>query len=494
MPLDEYKAKRDFRKTPEPKGGPGAGPGRPIFVVQEHHATHLHYDFRLESDGVLKSWSVPKGPSLDPAVKRLAVQVEDHPLAYAGFEGTIPAGQYGAGTVAIWDRGTYENLTPGKTVAEALAAGKLEFALHGQKLRGKFTLVRMRRESRGKPQWLLIKSKDEFASRSADNRDAPSRRQAPRRTRPTAPSRAVRQTPAPKEGVELTHPERVLFPEAGLTKGDVFAYYQRVADRLIPFLRDRPITIERLPEGLAGARPPHFWQKDTPDYYPDWIARVELVNERGRPVRYALVNDTPTLLYLVNQGGLTFHVWASRVADLDRPDFVLFDLDPGQAPFEAVVAIAKALQHRLAAEGREAYLKTSGKTGLHVLVPWTGSGGYDEARAWALERARHIVAELPDRATVEHRKAKRGQRVYIDVLQNARGHHAVPPYVLRAIPRATVSTPLRWSELDAALNPAEFTTTRVLRRLGRLAHDPFEGLLASWQDDTQAKATPRLEL
>jgi DNA ligase D-like protein (predicted 3'-phosphoesterase) len=146
--LEEYKAKRNFRQTPEP--GPRADKGhrRPIFVIQEHHASHLHYDFRLEADGVLKSWAVPKQPSLSPAEKRLAVRVEDHPLGYATFEGTIPEGQYGAGDVRVWDHGTYTNLLADKvqprTVAEGIDAGRLELALHGDKLRGRYALVRMK--------------------------------------------------------------------------------------------------------------------------------------------------------------------------------------------------------------------------------------------------------------------------------------------------------------------------------------------------------------
>ena len=155
MALKEYRAKRDFRKTPEPAAEPGKGHRRPIFVVQEHHASRLHYDFRLEADGVLKSWAVPKEPSSDPAQKRLAVHVEDHPLPYAKFEGTIPQGEYGAGTVRIWDQGTYENLLAEKpepqTVSEGIEAGRLEFVLHGQKLQGKFALIRMKgRGGRGK--------------------------------------------------------------------------------------------------------------------------------------------------------------------------------------------------------------------------------------------------------------------------------------------------------------------------------------------------------
>lgn len=471
MPLDEYRAKRDFARTAEPSGAAGVMPHRlPIFVVQEHHASTLHYDFRLEADGVLKSWSVPKGPSLDPAVKRLAVQVEDHPLAYASFEGTIPAGQYGAGVVHIWDHGTYQPLVGDP--AAALAAGRLDFAMHGERLKGKFTLVRMAGRGKGKPQWLLMKKRDEFAVAGPAEKPRPA---AARTTKPPATAKP-RRTAKPPAGVELTHPARVVFPEAGLTKADVFAFYDAVADRLLPFLKDRPVTLERLPGGLAAGAP-HFWQKDTPAHYPDWIPRVELDTEAGKTVRYALVNDRATLLYLVNQGTLTFHVWASRVGDLDRPDFVLFDLDPGPAPFADVVAVAKAVRAELAADGIDCVVKTSGKTGLHVLTPWTRGGGFDDARAWALEVAERVAERLPDTATTDIRKAKRGGRVYVDVLQNARGHHAVPPYVVRAVPAATVSTPLDWREVTDRLDPAAFTTKAVRARLARKKTDPLAGLL-----------------
>ena len=199
MPLDEYNAKRDFTKTREPSGAKGKKHKRPIFVVQEHHASVHHFDFRLEADGVLKSWSVPKGPSLDPSVKRLAVQVEDHPIAYAAFEGTIPEGQYGGGTVAIWDHGTYESLmgekAEPKTAAEAIDDGRLEFVMHGERLKGKFSLIRMKARGKGKPQWLLMKSKDEFAE-AGERRGA---RNPPRsRRRPGRPPRPARSRRRPR--------------------------------------------------------------------------------------------------------------------------------------------------------------------------------------------------------------------------------------------------------------------------------------------------------
>ncbi len=171
MALTAYRDKRNFEKTPEPPPTPALKAKRkrqrPIFVMQEHHVSRLHYDFRLEAEGVLKSWAVPKAPSMAPAQKRLAVHVEDHPLAYATFEGTIPEGQYGAGTVAIWDQGTYDNILADRpvpqTVTEGIAAGKLEFALHGTKLQGQFALIRMRGPGRGKEHWLLIKMQDAYA-------------------------------------------------------------------------------------------------------------------------------------------------------------------------------------------------------------------------------------------------------------------------------------------------------------------------------------------
>jgi bifunctional non-homologous end joining protein LigD len=170
--LAEYRRKRDFSRTAEPKGGRARAAKKPAFVIQKHAASHLHYDLRLELDGVMRSWAVPKGPSLDPAVKRLAMEVEDHPIEYNAFEGTIPKGEYGGGTVMLWDRGTYSyagtDPDPEEGLRRGYEKGDFKFVLNGKRLKGSWALVRMRRDRPGKPQWLLIKHRDEHAVRGSD--------------------------------------------------------------------------------------------------------------------------------------------------------------------------------------------------------------------------------------------------------------------------------------------------------------------------------------
>jgi len=170
--LTEYRRKRDFTRTAEPEGGGSRRAPKLVFVIQKHAASHLHYDLRLELDGVMKSWAVPKGPSLDPAVKRLAMEVEDHPIEYNSFEGTIPKGEYGGGTVMLWDRGTYTyggaNPDPEAGLRLGHEKGDFKFVLSGKRLEGSWALVRMGRDRPGKPQWLLIKHKDQYAATGSD--------------------------------------------------------------------------------------------------------------------------------------------------------------------------------------------------------------------------------------------------------------------------------------------------------------------------------------
>src|SRR5437762_3316985 len=325
--------------------------------------------------------------------------------------------------------------------------------------------------------------KDEFAKADESNHSLPHGRSSKdstfraRRIKRTLNDKSQRGDSAPpREFKDFTNLQKVMFPEEGITKADVLEFYWRIADHLLPYLRDRPATLERLPDGIGNSKP-HFWQKNTPLSYPDWIERVSLPSGTGKKVAYVLVNNLPTLLYLVNQGTLTFHVWFSRVQALERPDFVLFDLDPGEATFADAVAVAKELFRILEKKNVKAFLKTSGKTGLHVLTPWNRPGGHDDARNWALELAHEVVNAIGDQATVERSKAKRGRRVYVDVMQNAQGRHAVPPYVLRPVPGATVSMPLEWEELTAKLTPSQFNLRNIFTRLAKRKQDPMAELV-----------------
>ena len=292
-------------------------------------------------------------------------------------------------------------------------------------------------------------------------------------------TRTARKSSKSSDDVQFTNLDRVVFPATGYTKGDVLEYYAAVADKLLPHLRDRPVTLERLPEGVTEEGP-RFWQKNTPSYYPTFIPRVNFPTDEGKPVHYALVNDLRSLLWLANQNVLTFHTWLSRAKSPDKPDFVLFDIDPHQSTFANAVTVAKALHEVLDDEGVENFLKTSGKSGLHVLVPWPAlpkqRATYEASRGWAIEIADRVAASLPKIATTERSIAKRGQRVYVDAMQNGRGKHAVPPYVLRPTPEGTVSMPLAWKELTPKLSPKQFDLKTAIKRFGKMKADPLASL------------------
>lgn len=303
-----------------------------------------------------------------------------------------------------------------------------------------------------------------------------------RALRAVAPSRSpsASSADAADHGLKFSSLERVVFPATGYTKGDVLAYYAAVAEFLLPHLRDRPATLERFPEGV-GEKAPRFWQKNTPPYYPPFIPRANFPTDDGKPVAYSIVNDLRTLLYLANQNVLTIHTWLSRASADDLPDFVLFDIDPHQSTWANAVAVAQTLHEILDAARVESFIKTSGKSGLHVLVPWPLKGhentGYDESRTWAIRIADAVAERLPKIATTERRIEKRGSRVYVDAMQNGRGKHVVPPYVLRPTPTGTVSMPIAWKELTPKLSPKQFDLKTAVSRIRKWTGDPMAALV-----------------
>ena len=667
-PLDEYRRKRDFSKTPEPPGQ-GLRPSFGSFVVHRHEARRLHYDLRLEIGGVLKSWAIPKGFSYVTEDKRLAVRTEDHPLEYLEFHGVIPKGEYGAGTMTIWDRGEFA-LTGDASSSDPTESGKVEIILRGTRLRGEWHLVQTKS---GGNEWLIFKSSDLYARArdelntpydfsaakpagfprqrkfmvacetqkafsdpqwsyelcfaghrllgvknkrvvkliddqgvdwslrcpavgraigqvraeaflldgvlvALDENERPSkealaqvleghrvqslayyafdllyceefdlrqlpfveRKRALRWIMPkasqvmfvdhvaqegeklfevarrgglpgivakrnqsvyqTGPSEHWREIAVTADGevggkplqqallssrsktrrarTPLRNLQKVFWPAEGYTKGDLLSYYESVAEILLPYLRDRPLHLNRFPNGIEGKS---FYQKSIPDL-PDWIETKAVTSERkGETTHYVVCNDRDTLLYLVNLASIDLHPWLSRRDSMESPDWAVLDLDPKKAPFSAVVRIAKFIGKTLRGIGLRPLLKTSGASGLHIFIPLDPGYSYDHSRMFCEAIARAVVREMPEIATVDRVIESRDRKVYVDFLQNRRGQTIVPPYCVRPVPGATVSTPLDWDELDGELSPQMFNIKSMPERLARVG-DLFQPALSDPQD------------
>ena len=802
-PLDEYRRKRDPERTPEAFGGriPST---EGLFVVQQHAARAMHYDLRLEMGGVLKSWAVPKGPSVRSHEKRLAVHVEDHPVEYAGFEGVIPRDNYGAGAVILWDQGRYR-LLHAEDPLQQLEQGTLEIEFQGYKLRGVWMLVRMggggkewllfsKNDRKGEPEpveafpgsilsGLTVSERGDPGSRTAALDKALKRLKAPaaggsrrkpspmlaspggdpfsdpdwifeikydgirvfarrhgdavtllgrkgdditrrypeivhalgktapaeflidgeivamdeagrpsfqrlqqrmhltdrfdiERTAPTVPVRGfffdcleaggrdlralpltrrkeclalflprrgvveycehvpergqafhhaawenhlegvigkragsryvagrtrdwlkfkcrrhqefviggytrpggsrsffgalhlglyrdgelvyvckvgtgfdqevlgavherlvsiareespfaegtpagaghrwveprmvcdveftewtddgglrhpsflgLRDDKAPEEcqreeaaetsapasrteppGFAVTNPDKVFWPDDGYTKSDLLDYYEAVAPLLLPYLRDRPLVLTRFPDGIHGKS---FFQKDAPDYVPDWVATRRIYSrDADRDIDYFIVNDAESLRYVANLGTIALHIWASRLDTLERPDWLVLDLDPKRAPFAHVVRVARTLKGILAELNVTAHVKTSGATGLHILVPMGRRYLYEQCRAFARLLALAAEQRASDIATVARPLHAREGKVYIDFGQNGYGRTIAAPFSVRPLPGAPVSCPLRWSEVTKRLDPSRYTLKTAVGRFEKIA-DPM---------------------
>ncbi|MGC3967737.1 MAG: DNA ligase D [Pirellulales bacterium] len=850
MSLTEYRRKRNFRKTAEPRGTRGSKHEQRVFVVQKHAASHLHYDFRIEVDGVLKSWAVPKGPSLDPKIRALAVEVEDHPLDYGDFEGIIPAGEYGGGTVMLWDRGTWEPADGNKSSgAMELRSGRLNFVLRGDKLRGEWTLVRMKTE-RGRAQWLLMKrsdddaragdgyriqirrprsattvrtleeirlaadrtwnKQDEVRKESAEPQQTKTAKQKPRSrslpkgatkrkpprsfspqlatladeppdgddwlheikfdgyrilafcdgrrvrlltrngndwtkkfprlaaavaaldfsgvldgelvavdergvsrfqklqnairdgrqrellyyafdlpyfhgydlrgaslverkacleqllsTNPegadgtirfsdhvvgdgvkmlagacrrglegivskrsassyehhrsgawlkikchgrqelivagyTAPQRtrtgfgalllgyfderrqlryagkvgtgfneqmlrdlkrrldklhtpecpfaerpldarrgrvtwvepklvaeieftewtddgalrhpsfqglrddkeagevmrerratktsakprlrkaqrkpskeaAIKRPSGDSEvgGVRISHADRVLYPDAGLTKLDVARYYEAVADWILPYVADRPLTIVRCPAGQSGEC---FFQKNWNGTLPPQVGKVDVPTDDGKQ-QYVAIHDLAGLIALVQIGVLELHPWGSQSDKLDRPDQIIFDLDPGPGvSWNDVRKGATQVRDLLAKLKLQSFLRTSGGKGLHVVVPLARRNDWNEVKTFAHNISLGLERHMPERFVSTMSKDRRRGKIFLDYLRNQRGATSVAPYSTRNRPGAPVAMPVAWEELGRLKGPAQFTVENALKRLARRKDDPW---------------------
>jgi bifunctional non-homologous end joining protein LigD len=269
--------------------------------------------------------------------------------------------------------------------------------------------------------------------------------------------------------IEISRPEKVLFPEDGITKGDLIEYYARIAPWMLPHLRDRPLTLERYPNGITTKR---FFQKEVSSYFPKWI-RTVTVEKVGGTVTHVVCNDTATLVYLANQACVTPHIFLSRADKVDVPDQLVFDLDPQGDDFEVVKSTALDFKQLLDELELPAFLKTTGSRGLHVVVPLKRRENYEAVRAFGRDLAGIIVSREPGTRTMETLKANRGNRVFIDTNRNGYAQLVAPAFAVRAKKSAPVSVPLAWSELKKkGLRSNSFTIRNIFARLDQV-EDPW---------------------
>jgi bifunctional non-homologous end joining protein LigD len=273
--------------------------------------------------------------------------------------------------------------------------------------------------------------------------------------------------------VEVSRADKVFFPGDDITKGDLVDYYVAVAAAMIPHLLDRPLVLERYPDGIEGGS---FFQKNASDYFPDWLRTAAVPRRRGGEVEHVICcDDAATVAYLANQGTVTFHVWPARIDDLEHPDLVVFDLDPpDEIRVDDLRDAARALRDVLDEVGLTPFVQTSGSRGYHDVAPLDRSADFDLARSVARAVAEHLAEQDPDRLTTAVRKADRGGRIFVDTGRNAYAQHAVAPYSVRPLPGAPVATPIDWDELGR-VEPRSYTVTNVLRRLSQ-KDDPWSGL------------------
>jgi bifunctional non-homologous end joining protein LigD len=498
--LASYQAKRDFGRTPEPAGGsrapgPSAAAAARRFVVQRHRARRLHYDLRLEIDGVLVSWAVPAGPTLDPKAKRLAVRTEDHPMEYQDFEGVIPAREYGGGDVIVWDAGTWEPYKTGDPAAE-LAAGTLHAELRGRKLAGQFVLVRTSRDG-DQDQWLLRHKDDEHAVQGWSAEDHPES------VRTGRTNDQVRDGSWPEPDMvaldalgdsgiwhaygrelRLTNLDKELFPgragEPPVTKRELISYAARIGPVVLPYLTGRPLHMHRFP---GGAAEPGFWHKQLPGHAPDWVPRWR--NPDAKPDRsdtYLVVDEPAALIWAANFGALEWHAWTAKAANPSEPSYALIDIDPGPATsWDEVLTLARLHRTALDHLGVRGYPKVTGRRGIQVWIPVSPGLSYADTRGWVEQLSKAIGAVTPHLVSWKWDVSGRGGLARLDYTQNTSHKTLVAPYSPRAEPGAPVSAPIAWDELDdPGLRPDGFTIRTMLDRIGERG-DLFRGVLEGGQ-------------
>lgn len=453
MGLTKYNKKRNFDKTSEPKGKSVKSNKKLRFVVQHHLARKDHFDLRLEYNGVLLSWAVPKGPSYNLKDRRLAIHVEDHPIEYRNFEGTIPKGEYGGGTVMLFDEGYYKPLNNFKT---GLKEGSLKFNLNGKRLKGMWTLIRYKEDN-----WLLIKEKDEYLeftdihSIKTSVRTGRTMNEIERNVK-----KIEKNSKDIVEGVEISSPDKLLYKKSNITKMDVINYYKKISKRMLPYLEKRIISAVRCPNGIDKES---FFKKHL-EKETEGLVKIDLKNNKTKDDDYFYITNIKGLINEVQMNSIEFHTWGSKVSKLDKPDIMVFDLDPDETlTLKKLRDGVRDLKGILDELKLKSFLKTSGGKGYHIVVPILNMN-WEEFRDFAKNIAVLMETKWPEKYTSNIRKDKRDGKIFIDWVRNTKGATSIAPYSLRARPNAPISCPISWMELDK-IKPDGITLKNIYKRL-----------------------------
>ena len=450
--LSAYNNKRNFNKTKEPMGKRSKKAKKLRFCIQHHIARKDHYYLRLEWNGVLISWAVPKGPSYNDKDKRLAIMVEDHPIDYRNFEGTIPKGEYGGGTVMLWDKGYWK---PIKGYKPNFKEGPIKFILKGSRLKGMWTLVKLKKDDTS---WLLIKDKDEYNLYDDINEFNTS----------IKTNRTMDEIKDNIKHIEITNPDKIIYKKPKVTKMDIVNYYKAGSKRMLPLIENRLISTIRYPSGSKGSS---FFKKHFENLH-KFLGLKRIKSKKEHQNDYYYIKDINGLISEVQMNSYEFHVWGCLASDLSHADMLVFDLDPDELlSLKRLREGVKDLKSILDEYELLSFLKTSGGKGYHVVVPLNAKVTWKTARLIAKNIAELMEARWPNKYTSNMKKSKRKGKIFIDWVRNTKGATSVAPYSLRIRKKLTVSMPISWNELDK-IKPDEITIEEAIKRLKR--KDPWQ--------------------
>ena len=448
--LTKYNSKRNFNITSEPIGKISKKNKKLTFCVQHHIARKDHYDFRLEHNGIMSSWAVPKGPSYNPQDKRLAIKVEDHPISYKTFEGTIPKGEYGAGTVMLFDLGYYKIVKYEKNLIKVI--------LHGKRLKGMWTLTHFKDDN-----WLLIKDHD-FYENYID---------ITKYKRSIKTNRTMKEIKdnVNKKEILLTNPSKKIIGK--ITKKDIFNYYKKIAPYMMPYLENRIISVVRAPSGINN----NIFFKKHLENQNRYLEKINISSKNDKEKDYYYILDEIGLLSEAQMNSYEFHIWGSNASNKNKPNIMVFDLDPDESlPLDKLRLSVKYLKEILDNLNLKSFLKTSGGKGYHVVVPFKNNLTWNKFYKISEDIANILANTYPEFFTTNIRKENRKKKIFIDYLRNQKSATFVAPYSVRLRKNAPVSMPISWRELDK-IKPNEITIDKAIKRLKK--KDPWENFFTS---------------